>query len=81
MKILQKMILLVFPLGKLTKCGYYDWYLAKFSNGRYTNVKVLNEKGETLDGKGRTILLDKNIKDLSVHEVFCDLIGSQIDKG
>ena len=72
---------LLFPLGKLAKCGYYDWYLAKFANGRYTNVKVLNDKGESLDGKGRTIVLDKDIKDLSVHEVFCDLIGAQIDKG
>ena len=65
---------LVFPLGKLAKCGYYDWYLAKFANGRYSNVKVLNGKGEAIDGKGRTIVLDKDIKDLSVHEVFCDLI-------
>ena len=73
-------IRLVFPLGKLAKCGYYDWYLAKFANGRYSNVKVLNDKGEAIDGKGRTIVLDKDIKDLSVHEVFCDLIGAQIDK-
>ena len=71
---------LVFPLGKLAKCGYYDWYLAKFANGRYSNVKVLNDKGDAIDGKGRTIVLDKDIKDLSVHEVFCDLIGAQIDK-
>ena len=71
---------LCFPLGKLAKCGYYDWYLAKFSSGRYTNVKVLNDENEQIDGKGRTIVLDKDIKDLSVHEVFCDLIGAQIDK-
>ena len=71
----------VFPLGKVTKCGYYDWYLAKFANGRYTNVKIINSDNEVVDGKGRFIVLDKDIKDLSVHKVFCDLIGAQIDKG
>ena len=70
----------IFPIGKVTKCGYYDWYLAKFSNGRYSNVKIIKDK-EVLDGKGRFIVLDKDIKDLSVHEVFCDLIDARIDKG
>jgi len=70
-----------FPLGTSKKCGYYDWYLAKFKDGNYSNVKVLDENDKLIDGKGRFIVLDKDIKDLSVHEVFCDLIGAQIDKG
>ena len=43
-------------------------------------MNVLNDKGEILDGKGRTIVLDKDIKHLSVNEVFCDLIGTQLIK-
>ena len=35
-------IKLTFPLGILTKCGYYDWYLVKFSKGRFTNMKIIN---------------------------------------
>jgi starch synthase len=70
----------VFNFGKVTKCGYYDWYLAKFDKGRYSNVKIIKDD-ESIDGKGRFIVLDNDIKDLSVHEVFCDLIDARIDKG
>ena len=38
------------------------------------------KKKNVLEGKGRTIVLNKDIKDLSVHEVFCDLIDADIDK-
>ena len=70
----------LFELGKLTKCGYYDWYLVRFSNGRFMNLKIFSELNETTDGKGRTIILNKDIKELSAHEVFCDLINAQLDK-
>ena len=80
-EIIQKdTIKLVFTLGNLNKCGYYDWYLVRFSKGRFINIKILNEKNEIIDGKGRTIVLNKDIKDLSIHEVFCDLIDAKIDK-
>ena len=71
---------LYFPIGNLSKCGYYDWYLVKFSKGRFTNIKIVNKNNETFEGKGRYIVLNKDIKDLSVHEVFCDLTNAQIDK-
>ena len=73
-------IKLIFPIGILKKCGYYDWYLVRFSKGRFVNIKIINEKKEIIEGKGRTIVLNKDIKDLSVHEVFCDLINANIDK-
>ena len=71
---------LIFPLGTLTKCGYYDWYLVKFSKGRFSNIKIINEKNGLIDGKGRIIVLNKDMKEMSAHEVFCDLIGADIDK-
>ena len=73
-------IKLIFNIGTLKKCGYYDWYLVRFSKGRFMNIKLINEKKEIIEGKGRTIVLNKDIKDLSVHEVFCDLINAEIDK-
>ena len=80
-EIIEKdMVKLTFPIGTLNKCGYYDWYLVRFSKGRFINIKIINEKKEIIEGKGRTIVLNKDIKDLSVHEVFCDLINANIDK-
>lgn len=77
----EKVVKLIYPLGSLTKCGYYDWYLMKFQNGRFSNVKMINPKtNEPEEGKGRVIVYDQDIKDLSVHEVFCDLIKAEIDK-
>ena len=70
---------LKFNLGKLSKCGYYDWYLVRFSKGRFSNIKILKDK-KKIDGKGRSIVLNKEIKDLSAHEVFPDLINAEIDK-
>ena len=76
----ENSVKLIFPLGTLSKCGYYDWYLVRFSKGRFTNIKIINAKNELVEGKGRIIVLNKDIKDLSVHEVFPDLIGAEIDK-
>ena len=70
---------LTFNLGKINKCGYYDWYLVRFSKGRFSNIKIIKNKNK-IDGKGRTIALNKDIRDLSAHEVFPDLIDAEIDK-
>ena len=70
---------LKFNLGKLSKCGYYDWYLVRFSKGRFSNIKILRGK-ELIDGKGRSIVLNKDVKNISAHEVFPDLINADIDK-
>ena len=70
---------LKFNLGKLSKCGYYDWYLVRFSKGRFSNIKIIKDKNK-IDGKGRSIVLNKDVKDLSAHEVFPDLINADIDK-
>ena len=71
---------LIFPLGTLTKCGFYDWYLVRFSKGRFINIKIINENNELVEAKGRIIALNKDMKDISAHEVFCDLINAEIDK-
>ena len=73
-------IKLIFPLGTLTKCGYYDWYLVRFSKGRFTNIKIISKNNELIEAKGRIIALNKDMKEISAHEVFCDLIGAEIDK-
>ena len=70
---------LKFKLGKMNKCGYYDWYLVRFSKGRFSNIKIIKNKN-VIDGKGRTIALNKDIRNLSAHEVFPDLINAEIDK-
>ena len=70
---------LKFNLGKFKKCGYYDWYLVRFSKGRFSNVKIIKNKSK-IDGKGRYIVLNKDAKNLSAHEVFPDLIDAEIDK-
>ena len=70
---------LIFNLGTLSKCGYYDWYLVRFSKGRFTNIKIV-KNNNLIEAKGRIIVLNKEMKDISAHEVFCDLIGAQIDK-
>ena len=72
-------IKLTYNLGKLSKCGYYDWYLVHFSKGRFSNIKIIKDK-DIIDGKGRTIVLNKDIQNLSAHEVFPDLINAEIDK-
>ena len=72
-------IKLIFNLGNLSKCGYYDWYLVKFSKGRFTNMKII-KNNDIIEAKGRIIALNKEMKDVSAHEVFCDLIGAEIDK-
>ena len=54
--------------------------MVRFSKGRFVNIKIINDKNERIEGKGRTIVLNKDIKDLSIHEVFCDLIDAKIDK-
>ena len=71
--------LLKFNVGKLSKCGYYDWYLVRFSKGRFSNIKIIKNKN-AIDGKGRSIVLNKDVKNLSAHEVFPDLINADIDK-
>lgn len=71
---------LIFPLGILTKCGYYDWYLVRFSKGRFTNIKIIGDNNALIEAKGRIIVLNKDLKEMSAHEVFCDLIGADIDK-
>ena len=71
--------ILKFNLGKMTKCGYYDWYLVRFSKGRFSNIKIYLDK-DPIDGKGRSIVLNKDVKNLSAHEVFPDLIDADIDK-
>ena len=76
---MKKEIKLIFSLGIAKKCGYYDWYLIKFSKGRFTNMKILNSEKVLIAGKGRFIVLNKDIKNLSIHEVVCDLIGAQYD--
>ena len=72
---------LTFPIGKLKKCGFYDWYLVHFSKGKFTNLKIYNKSlKKFIDGKGRIIVQPKEIKKLSMHEVFCDIINANIDK-
>ena len=75
----EENIKLIYNLGKLNKCGYYDWYLVHFSKGRFSNIKIIKNK-DLIDGKGRTIVLNKDIQNLSAHEVFPDLINAEIDK-
>ena len=72
-------IKLTFNIGNISKCGYYDWYLVKFKKGKFSNIKIL-KNNNLIDAKGRIIALNKEIKDISAHEVFCDLIGANIDK-
>ena len=72
-------IKLIFNLGKLSKCGYYDYYLVKFSKGRFTNMKII-KNNDIIEAKGRIIVLNKEMQDVSAHEVFPDLIGAEIDK-
>ena len=72
-------IKLIFNIGNLSKCGYYDWYLVRFSKGRFTNIKII-KNNNLIEAKGRIIVLNKDIKDISAHEVFCDLIGAEINK-
>ena len=76
----NNLVKLIFPLGTLSKCGYYDWYLVRFSKGRFTNIKIINDKKELIEAKGRIIALNKDINEISAHEVYCDLIGADIDK-
>ena len=40
---------LKFKLGKLNKCGYYDWYLVRFSKGRFSNIKKKKKKIKSME--------------------------------
>lgn len=74
---------IVFKLGLFNKCGYYDWNVVKFKDGRFSTMKsVVDVKlgNELEEAKGRYIVIDKSIRSLSIHEVFCDLINADIDK-
>ena len=75
-KIEKNEIKLIFSLGITKKCGYYDWYLVKFSKGRFTNMKIISPKTkkDLVPGKGRFIIINKEIKKLSIHEILCDII-------
>ena len=42
-------------------------------------INIIKNKRE-IDGKGRSIVLNKDVKHLSIHEVFPDLINAEIDK-
>ncbi len=68
---------------KISKSGYYDWNLVKFSNGRFSTVKYLDTpklQDELKEAKGRFIVIDNSIKNCIVHEVFADLTNAEIDK-
>ena len=71
-KISKNEVKLTFSLGKALKCGYYDWYLVKFTKGKFTNMKILNSSKISIPGKGCFIILNQDIKDLSFHEILCD---------
>ena len=68
---------------KITKSGYYDWNLVKFSNGRFTTIKYLETpklEDEFKEAKGRFIAIDDSLKNCTMHEVFADLTNAEIDK-
>lgn len=74
---------IIFKLGTFSKCGYYDWNVVKFKDGRFSTVKSVSNiqlENEFQEAKGRYIVIDKSIRNLSIHEVFCDLINADIDK-
>ena len=79
-KITKNEAKLIFSFGLTKKCGYYDWYLVKFSKGRFANIKILNSSKDLIPGKGRFIILNQDIKNLSFHEALCDLIDSKSNK-
>ena len=45
----EEVVRMIYPLGTLNKCGYYDWYLMKFQNGRFSNVKIVNQKTKEIE--------------------------------
>lgn len=68
---------------KISKSGYYDWNLVKFSNGRFATVKFLETpklQDELKEAKGRFIAIDKSLKNCTIHEVFADLTNAELDK-
>lgn len=68
---------------KISKSGYYDWNLVKFSNGRFSTVKFLETpmlQDELKEAKGRFIAIDNSLKNCTIHEVFADLTNAEIDK-
>jgi hypothetical protein len=74
---------LIFKPEKLQRCGYFDWNLVKFKNGQFTTIKKIKDlrvEDELEYGKGRYIVVDKSIKDLSVHEVFVDQMTDDPNK-
>jgi hypothetical protein len=78
----ENIIKMTFDLGTFNKCGYYDWSLVKFKEGTFSPMKCAQDPkliSELREAKGRFIVINKNVKDLSIHEVFCDLINANID--
>lgn len=77
------LLIISFEFAPFAKCGYYDWNVVKFKDGRFSGIKFAEDikmEDSLKEAKGRFIVVDKTLKDLSVHEVFCDLLGSEIDK-
>lgn len=77
------LITVIFDLKDYQKCGYYDWNIVKFKEGKFSTVKCVKDiklEDDLKEAKGRVIVINKAIKDLSIHEVFCDLINADIDK-
>ena len=73
----------IFNLGTFSKSGYYDWNVVKFKDGRFSTIKCIADiklENEFVEAKGRYIVIDKSIRNLSIHEVFCDLVNADIDK-
>ena len=75
-------IKLIFSLGIPKKCGYYDWYIVKFTKGKFTNLKIINPKNkkDLIPGKGRFIVLNKDLKKFSIHEILCDELNNKINE-
>jgi hypothetical protein len=79
----SNVIKLTFDFGCFSRCGYYDWIVVKFKEGRFTTLKCLKDarfEDDLKEAKGRSIVINKTVRDLSVHEVFCDFLNADIDK-
>ena len=62
-------------LPKFNHCGYYDYNVVKFKNGQFGTIKEIIDGDEPKSAKGRFIVVDTSIKDLSIHEVFPDQLA------
>ena len=66
---------IIFNFGKVMHCGYYDWYLLKIKGGIYYNIEVFCDQIKKFsEGKGRFVVLNREIRDLAIHEVCCDYL-------